>query len=457
METEEPSPSSGKHPNAGWVLIAVALTTMLAPLNSTMIGVALPQITGEFNSNLAQSSWLIIAYLIAMASLQPVTGKLGDRFGHRRLILGGLVYFAVASLGAATATSLMGLLFFRIQQAIAGAIALPSSMALMRQIVPADQRGSRFGLVGSAVVLAAAAGPPLGGLLTEWVGWRAIFYVNLLLIGPALLIGLRVLPTTDSRSTNRLFDLLGAVLLLCVLAGTAGLLTWKGERDLLWASGICALVLVAYLFLKREWHHADPVLQPRLFRRRTFAAVNATIALSNLAMYTTFLTIPLFLAEQPGWNTATIGMALATLWVPTIFCAPLGGYLADRWGRRWPVSAGLTLLTVGLFTLTWIDAQIALPVLVGSLTIAGIGLGLSQAGMQTTALEAVSQREAGVAAGLFSTSRYIGSIVGSSILPALYAAGGINGFGHVLVLVVGASALSVIASLNIQHWPSKET
>jgi EmrB/QacA subfamily drug resistance transporter len=425
MEIAAPSALSDNTPALGWVLVAVALTTMLAPLNSTMIGVALPRITGEFNASLAESSWLIIAYLIAMASLQPVTGKLGDRFGYRRLLLGGLVYFALASLGAATATSLQGLLFFRVQQAIAGAIALPNGMALMRLVVPVEQRGSRFGLVGSAVVLAAAAGPPLGGLLTEWIGWRAIFYVNLLLIAPALFIGFRVLPVTNIRKNEHPFDLVGAVLLLCVLTGGAFLLTWKGERDLLWAGGICALVSVCYFFLKREWHHPDPALEPRLFRHRTFAAVNSAIALSNLAMYTTFLTIPLFLSERAGWDTATIGLVLATLWAPTVVCAPLGGYLADHWGRRWPVNIGLALLTLGLFTLTWIGPQVALPVLIGGLVVAGIGLGLSQAGMQTAAVETVSQREAGVAAGLFSTSRYIGSIVGSSVLPTLYLTGGL--------------------------------
>lgn len=456
MEIAARSALLDKPPALGWVLVTVALTTMLAPLNSTMIGVALPKITGEFNVDLAASSWLVIAYLIAMASLQPITGKLGDRFGSRRLLLGGLVYFALASLGAALATSLHGLLFFRIQQAIAGAIALPNGMALMRRVVPADQRGSRFGLVGSAVVLAAAAGPPLGGLLTEWVGWRAIFYVNLLLIGPALLIGLRVLPVTKTQSNEHSFDLIGAVLLLCILTGTASLLMWKGERDLLWAGGICILALACCIFLRCEWKHPDPVLQPRLFRHRTFAAVNSAISLSNLAMYTTFLTIPLFLSERVDWNAGTIGLALSALWAPTVVCAPLGGYLADQWGRRWPVSIGLSLLTLGLFTLTWIGASIALPVLITGLVVAGIGLGLSQAGMQTAAVETVSQRETGVAAGLFSTSRYIGSIVGSSVLPVLYVAGGIDGFQRVMVMVVAASLLSVIASFGIQQWPREE-
>ena len=453
MSDESLESGPGRPVALGGVLVAVALTTMLAPLNSTMIGVALPQVTREFDADLSSSGWLVIAYLVVMASLQPFAGKLGDRWGHRRFILGGLVYFAVASLGAATADSLSSLLFFRIQQAIAGAIALPNGTAVMRQVVPTEQRGSRFGLVGSAVVLAAAAGPPLGGILIEWVGWRAVFYVNLLIIIPALLIGLRSLPRERPQKSERSFDLLGAILLLTVLAGAAGLMTWEGEAGALLAGGWVLLGGVVALFFWREWNHPDPLLQPRFFRRRTFAAVNATIAFSNLAMYSTFLVIPLLLENRPAWNSARTGVVLSVLWAPTVVCSPLGGYLADRWGRRWPTLIGLALLALGLGGLMRVGDEIALPILVGSLGVAGIGLGLSFAGMQTAAVESVPAHQAGVAAGIFSTSRYIGSIVGSSALPALYSTGGIDGFMQVLTMVVGAACLSVLASLGIEKWP----
>jgi MFS family permease len=174
-----------------------------------------------------------------------------------------------------------------------------------------------------------------------------------------------------------------------------------------------------------------------------------------LATYTTFLAIPLLLADTPGWNSAEAGLVLMVLFAPTVVCAPLGGRLADRFGRRWPTAGGLAVFTAGLWIVTGIGAEIALPVLVGGLGLAGIGLGLSSAGMQTAAVESVPSREAGLAAGIFSTSRYIGSITGSSVLPLLYRAdSGIDGFGRVLVLV--ASSLSVLASLFIEHRPHSD-
>src|SRR5207244_3815014 len=130
------------------IMATAALSTMLAPLNSTMIAVALPSIMAEFGASVAAAGWLVTGYLIGMAALQPVAGKLGDRFGRRRFILVGLAYFGLASLGATLATSLEMLIFFRIQQAIAGAVALPNGTALVREVLPPERRASGFGMVG---------------------------------------------------------------------------------------------------------------------------------------------------------------------------------------------------------------------------------------------------------------------------------------------------------------------
>lgn len=162
---------------------------------------------------------ITVALATILAPLQPVGGKLGDRLGRRPLIIGGLVYF-----GAAFASSLTEFLIFRVQQGIAGAIALPNGMALMREIVPAERRASRIGLLGSAIVLAAAAGPPLGGVLIRVAGWRAVFYANLLIILPALILALRALPGIVGERRRQPFDLVGALQLLALLCGGAILL-----------------------------------------------------------------------------------------------------------------------------------------------------------------------------------------------------------------------------------------
>ncbi len=147
------------------MLLTAALAVMLVPLNSTMIAVAIPDIARDFGGDAGSATWLVSGYLIAMASLQPLAGKLGDRFGRRPLILGGLAWFAAASLGAALAPSLPVLIAFRLQQAVAGALAFPNALAVVREVLPEERRGAAFGTLGSAIALAAAAGPPLGGAL----------------------------------------------------------------------------------------------------------------------------------------------------------------------------------------------------------------------------------------------------------------------------------------------------
>ena len=436
------------------MIATVALATMLAPLNSTMIAVALPSVIQEFDADVAAAGWLVTAYLIAMASLQPVAGKLGDRVGRRPLILWGVACFGLASMAAAWTSSLPALLFCRVLQAVAGAIAVPNGAALLREVIPAERRAGRFGLVGAAIATAAAAGPPLGGFLVGQAGWRAIFLVNIVLVVPALLIGWRSIPAARVTETRRTFDLSGAVLLLTVLVGAAALLT-RGSRDGIALVAAISLGGLALAFVRWELRHKNPVLQPRLFRHRTFAAANAAIALSNLAIYTTLLAIPILLSRRAGWTSTEVGLVLAAMSMGMVVFSPLGGRLADRLGRRWPTVLGLLLLSAGLVPLALTGGAVdTLPLLVG-LGVAGAGIGLSSAGMQTAALEAVGPEESGVASGVFSTSRYLGSIVGASLLAGMLGPteDGLEGFGPLFSMTLATAVLSALASVALHDRP----
>ncbi len=437
------------------ILITVALSTTLAPLNSTMIATALPEIMRSFRADLGTAGWLITSYLVTMAALQPVAGKLGDRLGRRPLLLGGLVYFALASLGAALAPNLPVLLLCRFQQAVAGAIALPNGSALIREVLPAERRAGGYGMVGAIVSLAAAAGPPLGGLLVSTAGWQAIFWVNVPVVLAALLAGWRTLPSVPPRAKTSSFDGLGAVLMFAIVAGLALLLRQSGAGlSSTWLVGAAVLIGALVVFGWQEVRHPDPVFRPRFFRHPAFASASAAVALSNLAMYTTLLALPIILAQDEVWPAARIGLVLTALSATNVVAGPLGGRLADRYGRRWPAVAGLTLLTLGLIPLAVESGILPVPELVGALGVAGIGLGLSSAGMQTAAVEAVSPRDAGAASGIYSTCRYLGSIAGASLLPGLLSGTSGSpmpaGVHAVFVLVVLAAALAAASSLGLR-------
>lgn len=439
------------------LLVAIALSSMLAPLNSTMIAVALPRLITELQTNVAAASWLVTSYLIAMATLQPIAGKLGDRWGRRALILGGLVCFGAASLAATWAPNLPLLIGFRLLQAISGAIAIPNGVALVREVVPGDRRATSFGLISSAISLAAAIGPPVGGVLMSLAGWRAIFFVNFLLILPALLLGWWAIPQRQPSQTNRPFDWGGSLLLAAVLASLAGFLSQMRQGSLAIAPGLAVagvVALVAALFVY-EARHPDPIIQLRFFRQRAFAAANGAIALSNLAMYVTLLSLPILLSQRAGWNDSQIGFVLAAFSGMMILGSPLGGYGSDRWGRRIPTVAGLALFTLGLLPLVMQAAAVPLRLLLPGLAIAGAGMGASMAGLQTSAIESLKPEAAGVAAGVFSTSRYLGSIIGSSILAGILSSSG--NFNLVFWMVGSTAFCSVLVSLGLRDRPAAKS
>ena len=431
------------------VRVAVALGALLAPLNSTMIAVALPDIVDDFDTSIGTVGWLVTSYLLALAVVQPVAGKLGDRHGRRPFIIGGLAVFGIASLGAALAPSLPFLIGFRVAQAVSGAVVFPNGAGLIRELIPADRRGGAFGIVGGSIALAAGLGPLIGGVLVGVGGWRAIFIVNVPFVAAALAIAWRAVPRNPGVVPDTAFDWLGAALLAAVLGGSAALVVESGHAPITLAPGIPVLLFLAAVFVRRELRHPDPVFQPRFFAIRPFAAANAGISSSNLAFYTVLLATPLLLTRHLHWSSVQVGVALALLSAPMVVFSPIGGRLADRYGRRMPAVTGCVALTAGLVPLAMAPG-LSTYALLPCLLVMGTGVGLSSAGLQASAIEALEPAQAGVAAGLFSTSRYIGSFAGSIALARLLDEGhGLSGFHAVFVIALVGALVSVLATLAL--------
>lgn len=445
--TPESSPSdslAGRN-----VLFTIVLGAMLVPLNSTMIAVALPHLIVDFDTDLSSAGWLVTGYLIAMASLQPVAGKLGDRLGRRTLLLAGLGWFGLSSLGAGLAPNLPILIAFRIQQAVAGALVFPNGIALLRATAPPGRLGRRLGLVMGALPLAAALGPLVAGVLLAFADWRAIFLVNLPLVVVPLVLGWRSLPRTVRKPANAGFDVLGGVLLSVFLLATAWALN-RGVSATGATAGVLACVAAA-LFAAQELRHPHPLIQLRLFRDSQFVAANGGVALSNLAMYVTLFALPVLLSRRGGWTGAQIGLVVTTMTLTmTMFAsAPVGGRLADRYGARLPASAGLGLMTSCLVPFALGVSQLSGLAIVALLFGVGTGLGVASVPLQLAAIEAVDVSESGLVAGIFSTSRYLGSITGISLFAGALApaATGTGGFGPLFAMMAAAAAGSAALSL----------
>ena len=449
LTSADDSDAAGASGKTVWLLLAIAIGTTLAPLNSTMIAVALPEIQQAFGVSVTATAILVTLYLVAMAVGQPIGGRLGDLFGRRRVYLAGLIWFAVASLGCAFAPSLPLLILFRTQQALAGALSFPNGAAIIREAVPEARRGSAFGVVGMATGLAAAAGPPLGGVLVHVFGWPAIFWANVPVVAAAVALGWQSLPRhSPQRAERPPFDIAGSVLFAGALGSVILIPTLvKMERSLLAVGAGLAGIVLGLAFVRWELRTPAPVVDMRLFQRPHFAAACTSIGLSNLVMYTALLALPLYLEAVRGLGVQVAGFTLVALSAFAALWGPIGGRWTDQRGRWLPAVAGAVMLLVGTILLTVAVTRPELTLLVIALAVMGLGIGVAGAPVQTAAVEAAPRAQTGSAAGIFSTARYLGSVTGSTVLAMVFIQR--PEVGQTAPFVGLFAGLSLVAALGI--------
>ena len=446
----EPANEAGR-----WLLPAIAIGTTLAPLNSTMIAVALPDIQHSLQVSVTAATWLVTLYLVSMAVGQPIGGRLGDLYGRRRVYLFGLVWFGVASAGCAFAPNLVVLIVFRTQQAIAGAMSFPNGIAMVREGVPVERRGSAFGMIALATGLAAASGPPIGGVLVHAFGWASIFWANVPVVGLAVLLSWKSLPKRAvKREIRAQFDAIGSVLFAASLGAVILIPSLLKLHQTALAIGVgLAGIAAAFAFVKWELRTSAPVVDLRLFRQSHFAAACTSIGLSNLVMYTTLLALPLYLERVRGHDVQIAGLTLAALSAFSAIWGPIGGRWADRSGRWRPAVAGAMVLLAGVGFLAVAVKGAALAPVAIALALMGLGLGVSGAPVQLAAVESVPGAQTGSAAGVFSTSRYLGSVAGSSVLAIVFAtrphAGDSNRFALLFAALALAALIGIAANARI--------
>jgi EmrB/QacA subfamily drug resistance transporter len=439
------------------LLATVALGGILAPLNSTMLAVALPELRDDFGVGHGAIGWLIAAYLIAMAVAQPLGGRLGDQVGRARVFRLGLIAFLALSVAAALSPTFLVLVVLRTGQALVGAAVIPNGMAMLRTSLPPDQLGRSMGLTGAMMSAAAAIGPLLGGALLALGPWRLLFLVNVPLVLGALACH-AALRYPEPRDTRRLeLDWLGALVFAGALSALSLFLSSLGGHgtSAVLAASVVALLVLGALFVQRQRTSPSPIVEWRLFRSRSYAGATAYVLLSNLVMYTTLLSIPFFIEEVQGKGSGTSSTLLGAMSVLMAVMSPVGGRLADELGRRTPALAGsLIVVAAVIMLLSGISSDVSYSYLAASLGVLGFGIGLSFGPASTAAIESVSQELAGTASGTNSMMRYLGSIIGVGILGAILSEGStpdVALFRGMFAVLLGMAALAAAATLLIHH------
>src|ERR1700761_6373403 len=410
-------------PQAWWTLVAVSLGTFMLLLDITIVIVALPDIQKALGASFDDVQWTIDAYSLSLASLLLVAGSMAALFGRRIVFAVGLVIFTAASFLCGIAQSPAMLIAFRVVQGIGGATIFATSLALLAQTFHGKARGTAFGVWGAVVSLSTAAGPLLGGLLTTAISWRWIFFVNVPIGIVAVLVTLRYVE--ESRPPHaRKVDVAGfAVFTVGLVSLVYGLIRanehgWGNTVSFVaWA--LAAVLLAAFPFVERAVK--QPMFDFSLFRKPTFVGGSIAAFAMNGSLFAMLLYFTLYLQEVLGYSALQTGLRLAIITGATLFTAIPAGRLSAHVPVRWLIGPGLLMVGAGLLLMRGLDASSDWTHLIPGFLIAGLGSGLVNPPLASTAVGVVEPRFAGMASGINSTFRQVGIATSVAALGSILA------------------------------------
>ena len=410
------------------VLAICCLSLFIFGVDSTIVNVALPSIQRDLHAPVSGLQWTVDAYTVVIASVLILAGSTADRFGRRKVFQIGLATFTLGSLLCSLAPGLGWLVAFRMIQAVGGSMMNPVAVSIIANtFTDARERARAIGIWGGVFGLAIAAGPPLGGVLVDGVGWRGIFWVNIP-VGVAAIV-LTALFVPESRAARpRRVDPVGQVLVIVTLASLTYAII-EGPRAG-WASPeIVGLFVVAVAgaaaLIAYEPRRREPLLDLRFFRSAPFTGATL-IAISALAALGGFLFLnTLYLQDVRGLSALSAGLYTLPLAVMTLLLAPLSGWIVGRWGPRLPLVVAGVAMTAGGLLLTDLAPGTSVARLMTAYVIFGIGTGMVNAPITNTAVSGMPRAQAGVAAAIASTSRQVGqslgvAVVGAAVTSALH-------------------------------------
>jgi EmrB/QacA subfamily drug resistance transporter len=438
-------------PQAWWTLVAVSLGTFMLLLDITIVVVALPDIQRALGAGFSDVQWTVDAYSLSLASLLLVSGSVADLFGRRRIFAGGLVIFTAASLLCGLAQSPTMLIAFRALQGIGGATIFATSLALLAQTFQGKARGVAFGVWGAVVSLSTAAGPLLGGVLTSGIGWRSIFFVNVPLGIVAVFVTLRYVEESKPPQARRV-DFAGfAVFTVGLVSLVYGLIRanehgWTNTVSLA-AFGLAVVLLTAFPFVERAVK--QPMFDFALFRKPTFVGGSIAAFAMNGSLFAMLLYFTLYLQEVLGYSALQTGLRLAIITGATLFTAIPAGRLSAHVPVRWLIGPGLLMVGIGLLLMRGLDASSDWTHLIPGFLIAGLGSGLVNPPLASTAVGVVEPRFAGMASGINSTFRQVGIATSVAALGSILAGhtAGATGVAERAGFVDGLNVLFLISGL----------
>lgn len=407
-----------------WMVLAtVGAGVILATIDSSIVNVALPTITDEFNTTFRAIQWVPLAYVLVIATLTLGTGRLGDIVGKKRIYTSGFALFTVASALCGLSTSVATLIGFRVLQAVGAVMILSLGAAILTEGFPAAERGKALGFIGTFVSVGIVTGPAVGGILISLYDWRSIFFVNIPVGIIGVILAVRYVPDTPPVPGQRI-DLPGMMLLsVALLSFSLGVTRSQetGFADPLNLALLGIAVIVGAIWVRIERRVSSPMIRLDLFRNPMLSVSVVTGFLVFTLIAPLVFLLPFYLEGVLGYNIRTVGLLLGAAPLTIGVIAPFAGALSDRIGVRKLTLAGLCIVLVafiGFQALTdttewWQFVLIIIPL--------GIGMGTFQSPNNSAIMGSMPPEYAGVGGGILSITRLLGQVTGVAVLGSLWA------------------------------------
>jgi EmrB/QacA subfamily drug resistance transporter len=406
------------------------MSLLIVGLDNTIVNVALPSIAHDLHAPITGLQWTIDAYTLVLASLLMFSGSMADRFGRRRVFELGLCLFTLGSLLCSLASSLGGLIAFRMLQGVGGSMLNPVAMSIIRNVFEDPrERAQAIGAWGATVGISLALGPVLGGGLVQSVGWPAIFWINIPIGLAALGLTMRFVPESKAPRPRRI-DPLGQILVILLLASLTYAIIdaprsgWLSVQTL---SLLCVATVTASTLIAYERRRREPLLELRFFGSVPFSAATM-IAVCAFAALGGFLFLnTLYLQQERGLSPFHAGLYMLPIAGMTVICAPISGRIVGTRGARLPLLVGGCGIAISGAIMTGLTVSTPIWRLLVAYVIFGIGFGMVNPPITNTAVAGMPPAQAGVAAAIASTSRQVGQTLGVAVVGALAAAGVASG------------------------------
>jgi len=407
-----------------WLLGAMGAILGVILLDETVVGVALPTIQIDLGLDEVESHWVVNVYMLLLAGVAAVAGRLGDMVGHRRLMVLGLAIFGLASLACGFATSGTWLVAARGVQGIGAAIIFPVSLAMVAMTFPEQQRGFALGIYGSVGTTFLALGPMVGGLLTDIASWRWIFWLNPPITVAIAAIVLAAWRDRPHDGAPERLDKWGFLLLVGGLSMVIFAIMEGPDRG--WTGPVILLPLVIgvvllALFVRVERRTATPLIDVGLFANRSFTACNLVIFAAQYSKMAMFVFGAMYLQDVLKLSPLMAGIALLPTVGTQVFMAPVAGRVADRFGARWPSLGGLTAMTIGLIVIGFAMTSESYLLMFPGLLAWGLSPAFLFIPPQRAVMGAVPPAKHGQAGGIAMSSQLIGATVGMAVCSTIFS------------------------------------